>query len=184
MHHQHLGLSVQGFSFQNERFESAIPNRKVGNERPIHNNYCGGQERSKARPLRKKPVRHTKKMNLVCELTRFSVDKVVLFSKLGLFSSNPSLLSLLDSDIRSSVSFSAFSGFVEALSSSEFVITEANCAGLTLLSEEFGFAALSDACKKFSASHGRESGQDFGSLMSEVVSLRETNLHQKSRFGF
>jgi hypothetical protein len=109
------------------------------------------------------------------------VDKFIIFFKLDLFSSDPSFLNGSDLAIHSSVSSSAVSDFVEALSNTTFVITEANYANLTLLSEEFGFSALSDACKKFSASRGRKSGQDFDLLMSEVVSLRETNVHQEKQ---
>jgi hypothetical protein len=121
------------------------------------------------------------KMNLVCGSKRFSVDKSTLFSKTSWFSSNPSLFKVSDYAIRSSVSSSAVSNFIEALSSANFMITEANYASLTLLSEEFGFSALSDACKKFSASQRREPRQDFDFLMSEVVSLRETNVHQENQ---
>jgi hypothetical protein len=66
--------------------------------------------------------------------------------------------------IRSSVSSSAVSDFLEALQA-QSVITTANCDGLTLLSEEFGFTALSDARKDFTASDVKESGQNFESLM-------------------
>jgi hypothetical protein len=112
---------------------------------------------------------------------RFSVDKFVLFSKLSLFSSNPSLLHLSDYTIRSSVLSSAVSNFIEMLSNTKFVMTEANYASLTLLSEEFGLSALSDACKKVSVLHGREPGHDFNFLKLEAVSLRETNVAQEKQ---
>jgi hypothetical protein len=89
------------------------------------------------------------------------VNRATLLSKLDLSRANPVLLDLADYEIHSLVSSSAISDFLEVLSSSKFVITTANCASLTLLSEEFDFVELSEACKEFAASHGRESGQNF-----------------------
>jgi hypothetical protein len=112
------------------------------------------------------------------------VDKVILFSKLGLFPGNPALLGLADYEIHSLVSPSAVSDFVEALLISKFAITAANFASLVRLSGESGFPGLSDACKEFRVLHRKGSGQNVEHFNEEVFRSGKRIVNRAKGFPF
>jgi hypothetical protein len=81
----------------------------------------------------------------------FRVKKKNLFENLGLFQENPSLLSASDYEVRTAVPRDVFAAFVSIIEGSPITLSEENYESFGLLSLEFRFEALSDACSAFMA---------------------------------
>jgi hypothetical protein len=81
----------------------------------------------------------------------FRVERKNLFENLGLFQGNPSLLFTSDYEVRTAVPRDLFAAFVSIIEGSSITLSEENYESFGLLSLEFRFEALSDACSAFMA---------------------------------
>jgi hypothetical protein len=79
----------------------------------------------------------------------FRVERKNLFENLGLFQENPSLLSASDYEVRTPVPRDVFAAFVSIIEGGPITLSEENYESFGLLSLEFRFKALSDACFAF-----------------------------------
>jgi hypothetical protein len=89
-----------------------------------------------------------KTISLIHPQQRFQVLEQLLIQKCDLFRDSPSL-TLSPYTLISQVSQSDFGTFVSALEGASLSITNDNMGGLSLLSEEFRFGALSERLSQF-----------------------------------
>jgi hypothetical protein len=108
-------------------------------------------------------------MALVCGSERILVDKVTLFTKLELFSKNPALLGFREYEVRSNVSSSVLSTFVELIGRTEFDIRDEDVEGLGRLAAELGHAALAAACR----AQKSQRSECWEGLKGEITSMRD-----------
>jgi hypothetical protein len=118
-------------------------------------------------------------MALVCGSERIFVDKVTLFAKLELFNKNPALLGLREYELRSDVSSSIFSTFIELIGGTEFDIRDDDAEGLGRLAAELGHTALAAACQAQMSSRS-EKPEGCDRLKREVASIRERQERQEA----
>jgi uncharacterized coiled-coil protein SlyX len=88
-------------------------------------------------------------MRLVCHDTPFSLPKVLIYERLGLFNEQPELLRQTHYDVKANVTSEIFSEFIRRVQDQKIVITPENVDSLRLLAEEFRLAALIEECDGF-----------------------------------
>jgi hypothetical protein len=79
----------------------------------------------------------------------FPVEIAVLLEQCSLFRDSPRLLGSSEYQISSKVHTGALAEFVKCLRGDPYSLDPSTVSGLSKLSEEFGFAALSAACSSF-----------------------------------
>jgi hypothetical protein len=83
--------------------------------------------------------------------TPFTLPRRLLFTQCELFETEPGLLSK-PYKVKSASSPEAFQLFLDLLQGTEIEVTEPTCQALSSLSQEFGFAELSEKVAAFRAS--------------------------------
>ena len=116
------------------------------------------------------------RMALVCGSERILIDKVTLFTNLELFRKNPGLLVLRKYVVRSDVSSSVVSTFVDLIGRTDFEMRDDDVEDLGQLAAEFAHSALAAACGARRSRVGCRSdvwAEGWEGLKCEVASMRE-----------
>jgi hypothetical protein len=105
------------------------------------------------------------------------VSGVQLINKCNLFKNNVALAAA-PYVIQCRIPLGVFRRFISALEDGAIRITNANCSGLSLLSEEFGFQALSARLTEFKASDEFAEALAAAEAVSRIAALEEDSIQR------